>query len=192
MSSFTFILHVPDRFYGFWRLKILHKSRTWIEAAPKSWKIAHKPRLLYTTLRYAVKKKKMALLCIKQHPSSKFLWWIETEHKTQDRRSRDFLCEVSFCHRNWERGYYCAWHILDNIDKDVSEKVSFLRGKTKPVQAGRQPPRFHCTHQCCSTLFPLQVVKLWINQRFVSQGSTVQVRSGPKSLLFPFFFFQNC
>ena len=26
-------------------------SRTWIETEPKSWKIAHKPRLLYTTLR---------------------------------------------------------------------------------------------------------------------------------------------
>ena len=94
-----------------------------------------------------------------------------------------------FWHRNWERGYYCAWHILDNIDKDVSEKFSFLRGKTKPVQAGRQPPRFHCTHQYCSTLFPLQVAELWINQRFMSQGSRVQVRSGPKSLLFSFFFF---
>ena len=30
-----------------------NKSYTWIEAAPKNWKIAHKPRLLYTTLRYA-------------------------------------------------------------------------------------------------------------------------------------------
>ena len=29
-----------------------HKSGTWIEAAPKSWKIAHMLRLFYTTLRY--------------------------------------------------------------------------------------------------------------------------------------------
>ena len=29
-----------------------NKSRTWIEAAPKSWKITHNPRLLYKTLRY--------------------------------------------------------------------------------------------------------------------------------------------
>ena len=29
-----------------------NKSCTWIEAAPKSWKIAHKPQRLYTTLRY--------------------------------------------------------------------------------------------------------------------------------------------
>ena len=28
-----------------------NKSRTWIKAAPKSWKIAHKPMLSYTTLR---------------------------------------------------------------------------------------------------------------------------------------------
>ena len=40
--------------HGFCRLRTLHmppsnKSRSWIEATPKSWKIAHKSRLLYTT-----------------------------------------------------------------------------------------------------------------------------------------------
>ena len=32
MSSFTFILHVPDCFYGFCRLRILHISRPQIKA----------------------------------------------------------------------------------------------------------------------------------------------------------------
>ena len=44
MSSFTFILHVPDRIYGFCRVRTLHKSpsnknRTWVEAVPQSWKL---------------------------------------------------------------------------------------------------------------------------------------------------------
>ena len=58
MSSFTFILHMPGRFYGFCKFRILRNiSRPQIKAAPayaapKSWKIAYKPRLLNTTLRY--------------------------------------------------------------------------------------------------------------------------------------------
>ena len=45
MSSFTLILHVPDRFYGFCWLRILHishpqiKAALWIVAAPKNWKL---------------------------------------------------------------------------------------------------------------------------------------------------------
>ena len=48
-------LHLPDRFYGFCRPRILHISRPQLKAAleqkphPKVKKIAHKPRLLYTT-----------------------------------------------------------------------------------------------------------------------------------------------
>ena len=44
---------VPDCCHGFCRRGTLHKSRPQVKAAPKSWKIAHKPRLLYTTLWYA-------------------------------------------------------------------------------------------------------------------------------------------
>ena len=56
--SLRFTIHVPDRFARFCRLRTLHLSRsrtkaaTWIETAPKSWKIAQKPPLLYTTLQY--------------------------------------------------------------------------------------------------------------------------------------------
>ena len=49
--KFHFHFTFARRFYGFCRLRILHISRpqikncTWTEATPKSWKIAHKPRL---------------------------------------------------------------------------------------------------------------------------------------------------
>ena len=50
-SSFAFTVHhgtcniMPDCLHGFCRLRTLHVSRTWIDAAPKNWKVAHKPRL---------------------------------------------------------------------------------------------------------------------------------------------------
>ena len=43
---------IPDCFRGLCRLGKVHISRLRIQAAPKTWKIAHKPQLLYATLRY--------------------------------------------------------------------------------------------------------------------------------------------
>ena len=83
---------------------------------------------------------------IVDHPSPKVLSRIETEHKTRGSRLRVF-CSVSTHHRNRARGYYCAWHILDDIDEHVFEKTSFPRFKTKTVQAGRRPPRFYGARQ---------------------------------------------
>ena len=56
MSSFTFILHVPDCFYGFCRLRILHISRPQIKATLEQTphqeieKNAHESRGFYTRL----------------------------------------------------------------------------------------------------------------------------------------------
>ena len=46
MSSFTFILHVPDRFYWFCKLRILHKSRPQIKAT-LDWKPHQKVEKLH-------------------------------------------------------------------------------------------------------------------------------------------------